>query len=128
MSDLLREILHRALHVMPGDYALTLRPAIDDQTNRLYDVRTARGHFIAKEFLRPEEIPAAPEREFRALQVVAALDIAPQPVFFDLLRSRARTGFHLRAHRRPRWAASVVNRSRLVNDDIHAKAGCRNDA
>jgi len=55
---------------------------LDYQSNRLYDVWAGNRHLIVKEFLRPDEFQDAPVREFRALALLAPLDIAPQPVHF----------------------------------------------
>jgi len=45
-------------------------------------VWTGDRHLIAKEFLKPDELATAPFREYRALELVAPLDIAPKPVAF----------------------------------------------
>jgi len=62
---------------------ITLRPPLDFQSNSLYDVWAAGRHFIAKEYLNPDELEVAPDREFQALHWLADLDIAPRPVFYD---------------------------------------------
>jgi aminoglycoside phosphotransferase (APT) family kinase protein len=62
---------------------IALRSSLTHQSNLLYDVWVDGRHLIAKEFLKPDELDTAPAREFHALQRVAALDIAPQPVFYD---------------------------------------------
>ncbi len=62
---------------------ISVRPPLTFQSNRLYDVWVNGRHLIAKEFLKPEEEPDAPAREFRALQLLEPLDIAPRPVFYD---------------------------------------------
>jgi hypothetical protein len=38
---------------------------------------------IAKHYLKTDELADAPRREFEALQLLASLDVAPQPVFYD---------------------------------------------
>ncbi len=62
---------------------ISLRSPLEFQSNRLYDVWANGQHFIAKEFLKPDEWQDAPAREFQALQLLEPLDIAPRPVFYD---------------------------------------------
>ena len=62
---------------------VSLRQPVGFQSNRLYDIRTGRRHLILKEYLIPEELAQAPEREYHALQLLSPYDIAPQPVFYD---------------------------------------------
>jgi hypothetical protein len=62
---------------------VSVRPALDHQSNRLHDVRVGGRHLILKEYLRADEQQIAPVREFQALRRLAPLDIAPQPVFYD---------------------------------------------
>ncbi|MBK8986164.1 MAG: hypothetical protein IPM39_08795 [Chloroflexi bacterium] len=57
------------------------RLALTHQSNRLYDVWAGDRHLIAKEYLQPDELAVAPARELNALQRLAGLDVAPQPVF-----------------------------------------------
>lgn len=76
-------IISQATGLPPEKVTITLRPPIDHQSNRLYDLWADGKHLILKEFLKPEEWADAPLREFCALQRLAALDIAPQPVFYD---------------------------------------------
>jgi len=80
---LLAAVASHALGLTPANFRIALRPPLDHQSNRLYDVWTGQRHLIAKEFIRPAEIHDAPAREFRALQRLASLGIAPRPVFFD---------------------------------------------
>ena len=63
--------------------SIAVRPPLDYQSNQLYDVWADRRHLIIKEFLKPDEFAHAPVREYRALELLSALDIAPQPVFFQ---------------------------------------------
>lgn len=66
-----------------AEIKVRLRPPLSYQSNRLYDVWTGTKHLIAKEFLKQSEMEDAPQREYGALRLLAPLDIAPQPVFFD---------------------------------------------
>lgn len=56
------------------------------QSNRLYDAWVEGNgpdgarHLIVKEFLKPDEFEDAPLREHRALQLLAPMDVAPQPL------------------------------------------------
>lgn len=67
----------------PEELTIRLRPSMEHQANRVYDVWAMGTHLIAKEFLKDDE-PNAPLNEHRALQLVQPLDIAPRPVFYDL--------------------------------------------
>jgi hypothetical protein len=80
---MLPALLARALGrpVTAGD--LARRPARDHQKNDLYDLDSGGRHLIVKVFRRPDELETAPAREYGALRLVAPLDIAPDPVFFD---------------------------------------------
>lgn len=80
---LLERMVALATGFPPSKTRIALRQPLTIQSNRLYDVWVEGRHLIAKEFLKPDELDTAPTREFSALQRVAALDIAPQPVFYD---------------------------------------------
>ncbi|MBI5032870.1 MAG: aminoglycoside phosphotransferase family protein [Chloroflexi bacterium] len=73
----------QATHRSLSDLRLSLRPPLDFQSNRLYDLWVDNRHWIVKEFLREAEWQDAPRREFRALELFAPLDIAPRPIFYD---------------------------------------------
>jgi len=81
-AELVRAAVARVLGRPPLEHELTLRPPAPHQANRLYDVRADGRHLIAKEYLEANERDG-PRHEYAALQVVAPLDIAPRPVFFD---------------------------------------------
>lgn len=77
---LVQQAVERAL----GDKAaVSQRAPIDFQSNQLFDVWQNGRHYIAKKYLKPAEWEVAPRREFEALQLLAPLDIAPQPIFYD---------------------------------------------
>jgi hypothetical protein len=59
------------------------REPLDFQSNSLYDIWGANLHFIAKEYLKPNELTVAPLREYKSLQLLSSLNIAPQPIFFE---------------------------------------------
>lgn len=59
------------------------RIPLNFQSNQLFDVWQNGRHCIAKHYLKTDELNDAPHREFKALQLLAPLDIAPQPVFYD---------------------------------------------
>jgi aminoglycoside phosphotransferase (APT) family kinase protein len=65
--------------------AITLMPRapLSIQANRLYDARIGARHLIVKEYLVADERLEAPAREFNALTLLAPLDLAPQPVFYQ---------------------------------------------
>ena len=80
MPNSLQNVVEQAV----GQQAhISLRPPLTFQSNRLYDVWVNGRHLIAKEFLKTEEEPDAPAREFQALQLLEHLDIAPSPIFYD---------------------------------------------
>jgi aminoglycoside phosphotransferase (APT) family kinase protein len=58
------------------------RPPLEMQSNRLYEAWAGDRRLIVKEFLKPDEYQDAPRREYAALQLLAPLDVAPQPVFY----------------------------------------------
>ncbi len=76
-------IVARAVSVSPTNIRITERPALEHQSNRLYNVRADERHLILKEYLKLDEWDDAPRREFGALQLLAPLDIAPRPVFCE---------------------------------------------
>ena len=63
--------------------AVQERPPLSFQSNQLFDVWQNGRHYIAKHYLKTDELADAPRREFKALQLLAPMDIAPQPVFYD---------------------------------------------
>jgi hypothetical protein len=73
----------QAMGLPPAHLTISLRKALDFQSNRLYDIWADGCHLIAKEYLQPGELEIAPWREYQALQLLAPLDIAPQPVLYD---------------------------------------------
>jgi thiamine kinase-like enzyme len=75
--------LTQAIGLKPKSLTIKLRPPLDFQSNRLYDIWANGYHFIAKEFLQPNELEVAPLREYKALRLLSPLDIAPQPVYFE---------------------------------------------
>jgi hypothetical protein len=80
MHERLIEIVAR----MTGSAASTIRvherPPLEHQSNRLYEARADGRHLIVKEYLKPDELATAPLHEHRALELLAPLDVAPQPV------------------------------------------------
>lgn len=85
MSEKLQTIVAEATGLSPAAISISPRPPLDNQSNQLYDVWAINRHLIVKEFLKPDELQDAPVREFRALELLASLDIAPQPVLFQPL-------------------------------------------
>jgi len=82
MTDTLEATVADATGLPLTAITASLRPPLGIQSNRLYDVWAGDRHLIAKEFLKPAEFEDAPIHEYRALQLLAPLDIAPQPVLF----------------------------------------------
>jgi aminoglycoside phosphotransferase (APT) family kinase protein len=73
-------LVARATGTPPSAVRVGLRPPIDHQSNRLYDVWAGGRRLVAKEFLNPAQHATAPSREHGALARLADLDIAPRPV------------------------------------------------
>ena len=82
-TNRLHTILSRATGLDAAALTVKERPPLAYQSNRLYDVWAGDRRLIAKEYLRPDELAVAPACEFNALQRLAGLDVAPQPVFYD---------------------------------------------
>lgn len=83
MDQQLLTVVQAATGVTPQPEQLTLRKALEIQSNELYDLQFNNRHLIVKRFLKPDELTVAPLREYRSLQLLAPYDIAPQPVFYD---------------------------------------------
>ena len=83
MPKPLRHLVAHAIDVAPEAVSIALRRPLEHQNNRLYDIWAGDHHLIAKEYLRAGELPEGPLREYRSLQLMAPLDIAPQPVLFE---------------------------------------------
>ena len=93
--SILRELVTRRIAQLIGartaDLRVQLRPPLDYQSNRLYDVWTAGRHLIAKEFLKPDEF-AARRHELtraRAIQALRELDRAGTAVTFAAVAAAA---------------------------------------
>jgi len=85
VNEALKTLVAQATGLPSTTVRLAIRPPLEYQSNRLYDAWTGGRHLIIKEFLKPDELEDAPAREFRALELLAPLDIAPQPVLFQPL-------------------------------------------
>ncbi len=83
VTSQLQRILNAATSQATPTLRVYPRPFGHYQTNQLYDVWANGRHLIAKQFLRPDELTIAPACEFGALQRLAHLDLAPQPLFYD---------------------------------------------
>src|SRR5262245_58981470 len=81
-TGLLQTISH-ALATPVDEIRLHLRPSLDHQKNQLYDLYVDERRLIAKIYQQADRLPSAPEREHTALTLVAPLEIAPKPVFFN---------------------------------------------
>jgi aminoglycoside phosphotransferase (APT) family kinase protein len=83
IQEIVQKQIAPTLRLSANDLTLTPRPALESQSNNLYDLRAGDLHFIVKEYLKASELESAPLHEYRALQLLSPLDVAPQPVFFD---------------------------------------------
>jgi aminoglycoside phosphotransferase (APT) family kinase protein len=75
--------LSREMGVEPTTVRVSVRRPLEHQSNRLYDLWIEDRHLIVKEYLKPDEREDAAAREFRALELLAPLDIAPRHVWFQ---------------------------------------------
>jgi aminoglycoside phosphotransferase (APT) family kinase protein len=79
----IKKIVQTAAGGKPAAFTIHLRQPLDYQSNRLYDVWLSNQHWIAKEFLKNDELFDAPRREIKALEHLLPLDLAPRPIFCD---------------------------------------------
>ena len=83
IQEIVQKQIAPTLGLSANDLTLTPRRPLESQSNNLYDLRTGDLHFIVKEYLKASELESAPLHEYRALQLLSPLDVAPQPVFYD---------------------------------------------
>jgi aminoglycoside phosphotransferase (APT) family kinase protein len=83
LPEALTTEIAKAIGIKSTKFQISLRKPLDFQSNSLYDIWGDGLHFIAKEYIQPDELAIAPLREYNALQLLASLDIAPRPVFFE---------------------------------------------
>lgn len=83
ISEVVMTAAARAFGPKAAGLTIILRKPGEFQSNRLYDLWAGDRHFIAKEYLQPGEVQVAPVREYKTLRLLAAMDVAPQPIFFD---------------------------------------------
>lgn len=83
MTDHLLTALRRASGLPSGGIRVSPRPPLPYQNNRLYDAWAGNLHLIVKQFQQPGIEQASAQRAARALEVLAALDIAPRLAFYD---------------------------------------------
>jgi hypothetical protein len=84
MHDRLVEIVARLGGYAPSELHVEVRTPLEHQSNRLYDAWVGGRHLLIKEYLKQEELSTAPLHEHRALEMLAPLDIAPQPIGVEL--------------------------------------------
>jgi hypothetical protein len=82
VQKIVRTVIAKEIGIKPKSLTIILRKPLDFQSNCLYDIWADEDHFIAKEYLKTNELEAAPRREYKALQLLSPLDIAPQPVYY----------------------------------------------
>ena len=83
MNEQLIQVVEQATGFPYASVQLAMRPPLEIQSNELYDLWVGDRHLIVKRFLKADEMTVAPQREVRALRLLASYDIAPQPVFYD---------------------------------------------
>jgi Ser/Thr protein kinase RdoA (MazF antagonist) len=79
----LQQLVAEVTGLAPAATNVAIRPPLLSQSNRLYEAWAGERHLIVKVYLKPEEFHDAPVREFKALQLLAPLDVAPQPLFYQ---------------------------------------------
>jgi hypothetical protein len=82
MESRLNQIIQKIMDLPTNTARISLRQPLSYQSNRLYDIWVADQHWIAKEYLKPDEFGESPRREFDALNKLLLLDIAPKPIHF----------------------------------------------
>jgi hypothetical protein len=87
MNEALTAIVAQTTGTDPASVRVSLRLPLEIQSNRLYDAWVGDRHLIVKEFLKPAEFDDAPRREIGALERLAPLDVAPQPVYLQPMTS-----------------------------------------
>jgi hypothetical protein len=83
IPEFVQQAIAQAFGRQATSLTVRLRKPLAIQSNRLFDVQGNGLHYIAKQYLQPGEMDAAPAREYRALQVLAPLDIAPRLVYYE---------------------------------------------
>jgi aminoglycoside phosphotransferase (APT) family kinase protein len=68
----------------PAAVRIEPRTPLEHQSNRLYEAWADGRRLIVKEYVKPEEFSTGPIHEYRSLELLAPLDVAPQPVGVDL--------------------------------------------
>jgi hypothetical protein len=81
-KDALKNIAAELLSVPLSDVWFRHRPRLDFQSNDLFEAGNGSQRIILKEYLKTDEFDEAPVREFRALELLSPLDLAPQPRAF----------------------------------------------
>lgn len=83
IPEFVNQAVRQAFGWQSAMLTVRLRKPLAIQSNRLYDVLGEGRHYIAKQYLRSDELSSAPAREYKALQLLAPLDIAPRPVYYE---------------------------------------------
>ncbi len=78
-TQYLEQIAADVLSADASTIEIKRRPPLDVQSNCLYEASDGSQRIILKQFLKPDEFRESPLREFRALELLSDLDIAPQP-------------------------------------------------
>jgi aminoglycoside phosphotransferase (APT) family kinase protein len=78
-TQYLRQIAADILSADAANIDFKPRPPLDIQSNCLYEASDGAQRIILKQFLKPDEFGESPLREYRALELLSPLDIAPQP-------------------------------------------------
>ena len=84
MQERLVETVARLGGYAPSELRVQVRTPLEHQSNRLYDAWVGGRHLLVKEYLKQEEFSTAPLYEHSALELLAPLDIAPQPIGVEL--------------------------------------------
>ena len=78
-TQYLEQIAADVLSADASTIKIKRRPPLDVQSNCLYEASNGSQRIILKQFLKPDEFRESPLREFRALELLSDLDIAPPP-------------------------------------------------
>lgn len=80
MQTIIRQRVHELTATALDEIEVQERESLEYQGNTLYDVKFCKTHWIAKEFVKTDEFTSSPKREYDALILLEALDVAPKAI------------------------------------------------
>lgn len=80
MQKIIRQRVHELTATPLTEIEVQERQRLEYQSNNLYDVKFNNTHWIAKVFTKVDEFTSSPKREYDALNLLEALDVAPKAI------------------------------------------------